>query len=86
MLSIKALSFAPAARTWMENSRHPRILHVFEHACNLIDERRKILSIVTPGIGNGPFNLVLEEEVLFSAHLNDNPLFLFAQIKSTSGI
>ena len=70
MSSINALSCAPAVRTWMENSRHPRILHVFDRVCNLIDERREVLSIVTPGIGNGPFNLVVEEEVLFSAHIN----------------
>ena len=70
MSSINALSCAPAVRTWMENSSYPRILHVFDRVCNLIDERREVLSIVTPGIGNGPFNLVVEEEVLFSAHIN----------------
>lgn len=70
MKPLNALSLAPAAREWLANSHHPRILHVFEQACNLIDERGDVLSIVTPQIGNGPFNLVLEEEVLFSDHLD----------------
>ena len=70
MQPFNSLSLAPAAREWLANSRHPRILHVFDQACNLIDKRGEILSIVTPQIGNGPFNLVLEEDVLFSDHLD----------------
>lgn len=45
-------------------------MHVFDRACNLIDERRDVLSVVTPQIGNGPFNLVIENDVLFSEHLD----------------
>ncbi|MEK6753726.1 MAG: DUF2877 domain-containing protein [Chloroflexota bacterium] len=59
MQLINALSLTPAVNNWLANSRHPRILHVFDHACNLINERREVLSIVTQQIGNGPFNLVL---------------------------
>ncbi len=70
MQSINALSLAPAARDWLANSRHPRILHIFDHACNLINERRETLSLVTRQIGNGPFNLVIEDDVLFSDCLN----------------
>jgi len=67
MQSINALSLAPDAHDWLVNSYHPRILHIFDHACNLINERREVLSIVTPQIGNGPFNLVIEDEsILFS--------------------
>jgi hypothetical protein len=46
------------------------MLHIFDRACNLINEHREILSIVTPQIGNGPFNLVIEDEFLFSEHLD----------------
>ncbi len=59
MKFINALSLAPAVNDWLANSHQPRILHVFDHACNLINERREVLSIVTPQIGNGPFNLVI---------------------------
>jgi len=49
---------------------------VFEHACNLINERMDVLSIVTSQIGNGPFNLVIEDDILFSDHLNlESPIF-----------
>ena len=70
MQSINALSLTPDVNAWLANSRHPRILHIFDHACNLINERREVLSIVTLQIGNGPFNLVIEADVLFSDHLN----------------
>jgi hypothetical protein len=69
MQSINALTLTTDVNDWLLNSRDPRILHVFDHACNLINERREVLSIVTPEIGNGPFNLVVEDEILFSEHL-----------------
>lgn len=67
---IKALSITHTDDNWLANSHHPKILHVFDHACNLINERREVLSIVTPQIGNGPFNIVLEEDAFFSERLN----------------
>lgn len=66
---MNALSLTSTANDWLMNTRHPRVLHVFDRACNLINESREILSIVTPQIGNGPFNLVIEDDVLFSDHL-----------------
>ena len=78
LIIINALSLAPDVNDWLANSRHPRILHVFDHACNLINERREVLSIVTPQIGNGPFNLVIEDDILFSDHLNlESPVSVF---------
>lgn len=76
MQSINALTLAPDVNNWLADSDHPRILHVFDHTCNLINERREVLSIVTPQIGNGPFNLVVEGEILFSEHLNIQTLVL----------
>jgi hypothetical protein len=66
---INSSSLAPDVSDWLATSRHPRILQVFEHACNLINERGEVLSIVTTQIGNGPFNLVVEEDICFSEHL-----------------
>ncbi len=59
MQSINALSLAPHVKDWLANTYNPRILHVFDHACNLVNGHREVLSIVTPEIGNGPFNLVI---------------------------
>lgn len=70
MQSIKAISQTPAVNGWIASSCAQRILHVFDHACNLIDERGEVLSIVTPRVGNGPFNLVVENEVCFLDYLN----------------
>ena len=69
MFYTNALSLAANVKEWLASSRHPRILHIFDHACNLINERREVLSVVTPRIGDGPFNLVIEEEVFISRNL-----------------
>src|SRR5215211_161124 len=70
MESIHALSLTYAVNAWMENSLQPRILHVFDNACNLINEHKDVLSVVRRQIGNGPFNLVIESEISFSEHLD----------------
>jgi hypothetical protein len=67
--SINALSAAPRVGGWLANSRDPRILHIFDDVCNLINEREEVLSIVTPRIGNGPFNLVIADDLCFSDSL-----------------
>ncbi|MGD8404654.1 MAG: DUF2877 domain-containing protein [Anaerolineales bacterium] len=77
MLSINALSLAPDAKAWLVNTRYPRILHVFDPACNLINEHREVFSIVGPQIGNGPFNIVLDEDICFSKYLRlESPVTL----------
>ena len=55
MQVINARSLAPDVNAWLANTRSPRVLCLFDHACNLINERAEILSIVTQKIGNGPF-------------------------------
>lgn len=70
MQSINALALTPEVNHWLANSQQPRILHIFDRACNLINERREVLSLVTPQIGNGPFNLVLENAICFSEYLS----------------
>lgn len=66
----KALFLTSAVSDWLSHSRHPRILHIFDRACNLINEHADVLSIVAPEIGNGPFNLVIEDDLNFAAHCN----------------
>ena len=70
MQSLKVLSLTSSVNGWLANSRQPRVLHIFEHACNLISEHKDVLSVVTQGIGDGPFNLVVENDVVFSEHLS----------------
>ena len=79
MRSINAISCAPAVKEWLTSSHQPRILHIFDHVCNLINERRDVLSIVTPQIGNGPFNLVLADEVCFCNAIDtETPIVTFS--------
>lgn len=70
MRSIRALSLAPGTRTWLQSSRQLRVLHIFDSACNLINERRDVLSVVTPDIGEGPFHLVVQSGVRFFDELD----------------
>ena len=76
MQSISAVSLTSNVNAWLANSRQPRVLHVFEHACNLINEHKDVLSVVSQGIGDGPFNLVVEDNVVFLDHLRlEFPIF-----------
>lgn len=70
--SINIVSFTENVKFWFQHSNQPKILHVFDEVCNLINERREIVSIVNAEVGNGPFNLVLEEPILFAKYLDIN--------------
>lgn len=70
MQTINAISLTSDVTRWLANSNRPLVLHVFDQACNLINERKEVLSVVAPKIGNGPFNSVVDTDNLFSKHLN----------------
>lgn len=70
MQSINAVSLTENVKRWLANSNQPKILHVFDDVCNVINEKREIVSVVVAEIGNGPFSLVVEEPVLFAKHLD----------------
>jgi hypothetical protein len=70
MQTINALTLTPNVNDWLGTSDHPRILHLFDGACNLINEQGEVLSIVTPQIGDGPFNLVVERKIPFTERLH----------------
>ena len=70
MQPISAVSLTANVNAWLANSRQPRVLHVFDGACNLINEQKDVLSVVSQRIGDGPFNLVVEDDVIFSDHLH----------------
>lgn len=70
MRTVQTFSFAPSVTSWLAKARHPRVLHVFDHACNLIDEDRDVISIVNPRLGNGPFSIVVDPELFFPEHVD----------------
>lgn len=76
--STKAISLTSSVKEWLVNSNRPRILHVFDRVCNLINKKGGVLSIVSPEIGNGPFNIVVEDDVCFSRYLGiESPISIF---------
>jgi hypothetical protein len=74
MQLIETVSLTNNVNAWLAEAHHPRILHVFDNACNLINERGEVLSVVTPQIGNGPFNLVVEGDSCFIEQLSPESL------------
>ncbi len=60
-MPVKALSLTTHVSAWLSSSAQPRVLHVFDQACNLINKRQEVLSVVTARIGEGPFNLVIDD-------------------------
>jgi hypothetical protein len=58
-MSLPALFTTTAVSTWLTTAVSPRVLHVFERVCNLVDGERRVLSLVAPEIGRGPFSLVV---------------------------
>jgi len=85
MQRINAVSLTHNGKDWLADSDHPGILHIFDNVCNLINERSEILSIVTPQIGKGPFNLVLEKDILFSGYLRRESQILIFQTQLQLG-
>ena len=66
-----ALSTTQSVLDWIQSTKEARILHVFEPACNLINSKGDIISIVNPMIGNGPFNMIVPT-INFQKLLHDN--------------
>ena len=61
-----------AVLEWLAHSQSPRVLHVFDRACNLINERDEILSLVWPELGAGPFALLLPKKRPFTSITSDS--------------
>jgi hypothetical protein len=49
-----------AVSHWLSTAVSPRILHLFAQVCNLVDGKRRVISLVTPEIGEGPFSLAVD--------------------------
>lgn len=57
---------------WLACSQSPRVLHVFDRACNLINAQNEIISLVWPELGAGPFAWVLPEKRPFTDITTDS--------------
>ena len=69
---VRARSIASRTRAWLWDPKPARILHAFDNACNLLSEDGEVVSLVTPWVGDGPFNIVLDP-INFRDHAEDDP-------------
>lgn len=61
MLSILAKSISRSVRRALSAELIPlRVLAVFEHAWDLITPDGRVMTLVTPHVGNGPLNIVID--------------------------
>ncbi|MCI0709254.1 MAG: DUF2877 domain-containing protein [Chloroflexi bacterium] len=54
-------------------SQHPfsgHVLGVFRNVCNLVDDTGRVIILTSPNVGNGPFSLVVDSDVLQLLELN----------------
>jgi hypothetical protein len=58
-LIMKASVETQSTRAWRRRAVAPRVMHVFERAANLVDDRAGVLSLVGHPAGAGPFTIVL---------------------------
>jgi hypothetical protein len=72
MIRLAAHFITEDVRAWLHNTHHARILHIFDRACNVIAADGVtggcVVSLVTPAIGYGPFNVVVPA-ITFRLHL-----------------
>jgi hypothetical protein len=73
MTRLTAQSLTPTGRAWLRHERRVRILHIFERVVNLI-AGGGVLSLVTPEIGDGPFNVVLSSHTFAQQIAVSDPL------------
>jgi hypothetical protein len=51
----------PAALDWLHRTESASVMHVFPAACNLVNEERQVISLVTEVRALGPFSILLAE-------------------------
>lgn len=56
---LTALSLTPSARDWLVETTEAQVLSTHERACNLINQRRNVLSLVTTERGLTPFAIMV---------------------------
>lgn len=66
-LTLKARSISQVIVTSIGDVPfHGRVLSCFPAACNLADEANRVVSLVTPQVGDGPLNVVVEGQDPFA--------------------
>lgn len=61
-MRLDARSISRSVREQLNKSSEARVLAIFTHACDLVTLDGGVIALVTPGIGNGPLNIVVNAE------------------------
>ena len=61
-MRLDARSMSRSVREQLNKSSEARVLAIFTHACDLVTLDGGVIALVTPGIGNGPLNIVVNAE------------------------
>ncbi len=59
MIRLKGDMIAPRALEWLASAAEPRIHSLYRQSINLIDSNQRLLSVVLPEVGLGPFAIVV---------------------------
>ena len=62
-MNVRAMARSISRPVWERFQERPfaaRVLAVFEHACNLVTPGGRVVALVLPQIGDGPFNIVVD--------------------------
>ena len=60
MICIAAGTITPAARQWLARTTHARLLNIFEHTCNIVNQNGAIMTMATQHTPLAPFTLQIE--------------------------
>lgn len=63
-------SITPTAVHWLTTTRQARVLHLFDSACNLVNETGAVLSLLAAEHGRAPFALTLTNAPHFPSHFS----------------
>jgi hypothetical protein len=61
---------------WLRRPANPRVLHVFDQACNLVNGDGQIISLVKIEVGPGPFAIVVPFSACFTQYIDSSTLVL----------
>ena len=59
MIHLQGDMIAPRALEWLASAAEPRLHSLYRQSINLIDSDQRLLSVVQPELGAGPFAIVL---------------------------
>jgi len=75
-MNLTAITASPRAEAWLQATHTARPLHIFDQVINLINQDARVLSVVSIGIGNGPFSLLVGEDNFQALVTIDSPVLI----------